>query len=200
MIDPTNITKFDRTEAELEEFLLFCVLVAGKDSKIQAKKLDEFLQHDITEPPFVKIHYLLALKNLDMLNVWMRTCKLGQYNRLEKCFRQLMTLQGKLKTCTVDDLEAISGIGSKTARFYLTHTRPNQQFAVLDTHMLHYLRDSGFYAPKTTPSGKMYAALEQVVLQEAKKAGMNPADFDLMIWNKYSKNGNNSDKNALTKN
>ena len=43
MIDPYNITKYDRTQNELEEFLLFCIVVAGKTAYIQSRKLDEFL-------------------------------------------------------------------------------------------------------------------------------------------------------------
>jgi hypothetical protein len=43
MIDPYNITNYNRTQNELEEFLLFCIVVAGKTAYIQAQKLNEFL-------------------------------------------------------------------------------------------------------------------------------------------------------------
>ena len=43
-VDPYNITKYNRTKAELECFLLFCIVVAGKTAYIQAQKLDEFLK------------------------------------------------------------------------------------------------------------------------------------------------------------
>ena len=194
MIDPTTITKFDRTESELEEFLLFCVLVAGKDSKVQAKKLEQFLHRDVfhSSSPLSQIKSLVEFTKYDLLMSWIKDCKLGQYRRIYKCFKELLTLHGKLSFCSVLDLEAISGIGPKTARFFLTHTRPNQQFAVLDTHMLHYLRDQGFSGiPKTTPNGKTYQRCETLVLACAKEAAISPADFDLMVWNKYSKNGNN---------
>jgi hypothetical protein len=32
MIDPLNVTNFERSQAELEEFLLFGLFVAGKNS------------------------------------------------------------------------------------------------------------------------------------------------------------------------
>ena len=202
MIDPTNITKFDRTEAELEEFLLFCILVAGKNSNVQAKKLEQFLDSPNYHfnkgvSPFEKIVSWILI---DRLDVRMKFVKLGQYTRLGKCFTQLVSLQGKLKYCSVFDLEKIHGIGPKTARFFLTHTHPNQQFAILDTHMLRYLRDNGYNAPKSTPSaGPTYRMWEFAVLQEARKALMSAADFDLMVWNKYSKNGNNHlDKSSTT--
>jgi hypothetical protein len=43
MIDPYNITNYNRTEGELQKFLLFCIVVAGKTAYIQAQKLEEFL-------------------------------------------------------------------------------------------------------------------------------------------------------------
>ena len=43
MIDPNNVTNPARTAAELEEFLLFCVVVAGKNADQQSLKLERFL-------------------------------------------------------------------------------------------------------------------------------------------------------------
>ena len=132
------------------------------------------------------INYLV---NTHSLRWALQEVKAGQYDRLEKCFRQLLGLRDKLKTCTIDDLESISGIGNKTSRFFLTHSRPKQQLAILDTHMLHYLRDMGYdNVPKSTPTGKKYRMWELIVLDKAMSHGMTPADFDLMIWKKYSKN------------
>ena len=42
-IDPTQITKFDRTQAELEWFLLFCISTAGKNATVTAKKINDRL-------------------------------------------------------------------------------------------------------------------------------------------------------------
>ena len=43
MINPYQITNYDRSSSELEEFLLFCIVVAGKTAYIQAQKLEDFL-------------------------------------------------------------------------------------------------------------------------------------------------------------
>ena len=43
LIDPYKITNYKRSKNELEEFLLFCIVVAGKTAYIQSQKLDEFL-------------------------------------------------------------------------------------------------------------------------------------------------------------
>src|SRR5690606_28462084 len=88
--------------------------------------------------------------------------KLGQYHRLSKCFREsVQTLDGSLKTCSVEDLESITGVGPKTARFFVLHSRPNSRIAVIDTHILKYLRTQGIDAPKgTPPKGEKYSRFE----------------------------------------
>ena len=43
LIDPYKITNYKRSKNELEEFLLFCIVVAGKTAYIQAGKLEQFL-------------------------------------------------------------------------------------------------------------------------------------------------------------
>ena len=45
MIDPRKVTKFDRTLEELEEFMLFAIVVAGKNAFQQARKLEQFLAY-----------------------------------------------------------------------------------------------------------------------------------------------------------
>jgi hypothetical protein len=66
MITPTTITNYNRTEEELEEFLLFSILVAGKGAEQQAKKLDAFLAF-IKKHNFGKTH-LNAFSNVLVTN------------------------------------------------------------------------------------------------------------------------------------
>lgn len=194
MITPTTITNFNRTQAELEEFLLFAILVAGKTAKTQAKKLDQFLMdhpvkngtlNDKKDTPF---EFIQRLINLNMLKLWMMDCKLGQYNRLDKAIRGILHFKGKLDSVTLEELESIEGIGPKTSRFFLLHSRPNQQLAVLDTHILKYMNEIGYIVPKVTPSDKKkYRKIEEDFLYEAKILRKNPAELDLEIWKSYSK-------------
>ena len=193
MITPTNITNYNRTQPELEEFLLFAILVAGKTAKTQAEKLNLFLQdhpvkngtlNDKKDSPFEFIQRIL---NLNMLKLWMMDCKLGQYNRLDKAIRGILQFKGKLDTVRLDELESVEGIGPKTARFFLLHSRPNQRIAALDTHILKFMSEKGYKVPKSTPSKKLYAMIENDFLTECDKAGKNVADMDLEIWKSYSK-------------
>lgn len=193
MIDPTKITKFDRTDAELEEFLLFCVLVAGHNAQTTAKTLNRLLGYG-TSPhtPFTLLRLMLSMQDRvseNAFGLWLSTYGVGCHNRVAKTIRMILDRNLDLRTCTTEELESIYGIGPKTSRFFITHSRPDQEFAVLDTHILSFLRERGIAAPKSTPSGKKYAQLEQQFLEIAKKSGMTVADFDLMIWNSRAARG-----------
>jgi len=185
MIDPTQITNYNRTEAELEEFLMFAILVAGKTAKTQAQKLENFLSSRGEATPFEHLEYLFGGSWIMLRNA-MRHHKLGQYNRIEQAFKGILMFKGKLKTVSVEELESVKGIGSKTARFFILHSRKDARHAVLDVHILKWLREQGYSAPKQTPTKKKYAVLEAIFLTEAWKHEMTPADFDLMIWKSFS--------------
>ena len=195
MIDPTKITNYNRTEAELEEFLLFCIMVAGKNAKQTAKKLDEFLFGTLgIISPF---NWVLSMVDIGKvsenfpLECAMKRHKLGQYKRLEKAFTGILQFKNRLKEVSVEELESVSGIGSKTSRFFVLHSRPNQQLAVLDTHILKWMDAQGYDVPKSTPPKGRYAIIEKQFLTECAKAGKTPAELDLEIWKSYSQNGNN---------
>ena len=186
MIDPNDVIKYDRTRYELEEFLMFCILVAGKNSWIQAEKLDAFLfpleYFYGGATPFDYIRHCLYCNTL-LCN--MQEHKLGQYSKLAKGFVQILKLN--LETCTVEDLEAIDGIGPKTARFYVMMTRRDQRYAILDTHILRWMNETfGIDTPHTTPNGGRYANLERLFLEECDNRGLKPNEFDLAIWTQQS--------------
>jgi thermostable 8-oxoguanine DNA glycosylase len=186
MIDPTQITNYNRTEAELEEFLMFAILVAGKTAKTQAEKLEAFLKPytRVGTSPFEGLQHLIEIGSLV---TYMKAHKLGQYKRIETAFRQILTFKGDLKKVSVQDLESVKGIGPKTARFFILHSRPNAQIACLDVHILKWLaKETRIGMPKATPSGKKYAEIEQLFLTEASIRGMPPADLDLQIWKSFS--------------
>lgn len=172
MIAPDDITKYDRTDWELMEFWLFCCVVAGKNSKVQARKLDEFF-------------YAVMNGGIEQA---LRKVKMGQYNRLVPIFEQ--TYGTPIEFFRIASPQYLSdkfkGVGPKTSRFFVLHSRENAQVAALDTHILSWLRDQGYDAPKATPSEPKYSELEKIFLTHAWKVEMSPAEFDLMIWKQYS--------------
>jgi thermostable 8-oxoguanine DNA glycosylase len=187
MITPTTITNFNRTEAELEEFLLFAILVAGKGAEQQAKKLEAFLKHSMYEYVGMPFDHIAFLNHWDSLETQMREFKLGQYKRIGHAFREILKFKNRLKLISLEELESVKGIGSKTARFFILHSRPNSNCAVLDTHILKWLKNLGYNVPKSTPSKKYYNQIENWFLDEADKRNVSPADLDLMIWKSYAK-------------
>ncbi len=183
MIDPTDITKYDRTHAELEELLLNAITFAGKNARQQAKKMHALLEHDRHTP-------------FELIRIWhkkgklverLKSVRIGKYGLLEKSFYQLAHSEIDLTVCSVEDLEKFPGIGSKTARLFVLHSRRRQEYAVIDTHMLKEMRMLKMTTLRTTPAGKKYAELEQKLITHLKKEGVkNFAEYDLGIWKKYA--------------
>lgn len=186
LVDPRDVIAFDRTDGELELFWLFCLVVAGKTASTQARLLNNFLLDNepltTSDTPFGRISG--AISRTALLDKIVKS-RLGQYNRLVRAFEQSIALN--LRTCTIEDLEEIYGVGPKTARMFLMMSRPNQRYAALDTHVLKHLRANNIDAPKVTPSaGKKYRDLEQEFLRLADESGKSVAEYDLEVWKKYS--------------
>lgn len=185
MVDPVNFTNFNRTYFELEETALFSVLVAGKIALVTAKNLDKFLRSfgwGEGQSPFEYLRQYSVLMLMELL----RSNGFGCYTSKGRSVYELVRSGLDLRTCTAEDLEQIHGIGFKTSRMFLLHTRPDVDVAVLDTHILKYLNSKGYDAPRTTPgSAKKYRILESAFLELAKDSGMTVAEFDLYLWNKY---------------
>ena len=198
MINPHKITNYNRSEPELEEFLLFCILVAGKTAYIQAKKLNEFL-NSINEKSEVSLSPFQCLKFLDENNILLYqlvSCKIGQYNRIHKAFSYIANNNIDILKCTLDDLEKIPGVGPKTSRFFMLHSR-RCEVAILDTHILKWMRNIGYNdAPKSSPTDKkIYKKWESIFIKYCKDNDKDLAEFDLEIWNSYSKKEKNLNEN-----
>jgi thermostable 8-oxoguanine DNA glycosylase len=183
LIDPKKITNFSRTQAELQSFFLFGLFCAGKNSDYAAKCLARLLANRTGDTPF---QILKELGETGIHNALVAS-RIGQYGRLTKAVMDAVDLD--LSTCTLEELMKVHGVGQKTARFFLLHTRPNCQCAVLDTHILKWLRDNQVDAPQNTPTSvKQYKDLEEkfLFLANANFPFMSIADVDLTLWMKYS--------------
>jgi thermostable 8-oxoguanine DNA glycosylase len=187
MIDPTQVGFYNADTNKLEEYLLFCIVVAGKTAKTQSEALEKFLmtwQLADGLSPFEKIEWMI---NRNYLLNTLKYSKLGQYTKLEKSFSDLVNSGIDLRTCTAEDLQKIHGIGFKTARFFLVYTRKDCQYAILDTHLLKFMRDVlKVDAPLSTPSKKKYLELEKIFLDYVKSTGKTVQEVDLDIWKQYS--------------
>lgn len=195
MIDPATCTNYEMHDYQLEEFLFFSILVAGKTARTMARSLQRLLdwKADVTYRDkytgynFSPVNLLWELR--ENLPEVLRSSGIGCYHLKARGLRAAMeaikSRQLNLRTCTSEDLERIPGIGKKTSRFFLLHSRKDIRCAALDTHILKFLRSKGIDAPRSTPTGKRYIELEQKFL-ELVPSNMTVAEFDLAIWNHYA--------------
>lgn len=180
MIDPNNITKYDRSDEELLEFWLFCILVAGKKSSVVAEKLNKLNKT-------FNIWAVVHCKREPIIESVLRVFKMGQYGRVTKAI--LDSSKVNLRKARFADLMQIRGVGPKTASFFLTHSRRDHHQPILDTHILKYIRSKGHPAPKSTPQDlNKYQELSSLFLSlsAVEFPNMTLAERDLHIWKTYS--------------
>jgi hypothetical protein len=189
MIDPNNVTNPSRTSDELEEFLLFCVVVAGKNADQQAAKLERFLGG---RSPFA---FIRASDREGTLDERIRGVRLGKYSLLGKSFRQLAHSGVDLAKCSWESLTSFPGIGMKTAKFFVLHSRRGVMHGVLDTHVLAWMAEhwerpgrGGPAVPRHSPQDPAtYHFWETVFFGMASErhhpcASIDWAKFDLDLW------------------
>lgn len=186
MIDPVKVTDYNRTKEQLEELLLFCIAVAGKNATRTAIYLEKLLEYGRDFSDGSPFEVILAIRKRENLAELMRAYGFGCFNIKSKGFYEAATCGYDLATCSVEQLESLYGVGMKTARYFILHTRQNARVACLDTHVLKWLSYyTGYEVPtKGAPSRKKYLELEQVFLRIADVMKISPADLDLKIWNK----------------
>jgi hypothetical protein len=197
VIAPQHIINYARTDAELEELLLFLIMVAGHRAEIEAIKLEWFLaEREHGETP---LQYVWRLECQDSRTVAgesrlmerMRHWRIAPYGTRYNAFRQVaMRVRGRndplfLRTCSRADLCRITGISMKTASLFILDSRPDVQMAVLDTHILAEIRERLGYpdAPRQTPQDiGIYLRWERIWLTYCDLAGLDPALADLSVW------------------
>lgn len=185
-IDPKSITDYNRTDNELQAFWLFCILVAGKNSDTTSKVLSNIINDlDPWDNLFDGIHKIGYEGLRDILH----KNRTGQYDRISRAIWQ--SLNTDLKTCSVEDLVKIHGVGPKTARFFLLHSREFCDEIVLDTHILNWMRTKCGVknVPQNTPQNpKQYKEWASICkqLMEHHYPGLNLAKIDLLIWTEMS--------------
>jgi thermostable 8-oxoguanine DNA glycosylase len=185
MVDPIHITKFDRTDLELQELLLFCIAVAGKNAITTARLLDKFLIYAEAFGGSSHFQSICKMDEIEEVGLVMKEHGFGCYRVKSRGFVYVAKSGLNLRTCSVADLEKIPGVGLKTSRFFILHTRPNALVACLDTHVLKWLSYyTGYNVPRQTPPKKQYLELEQLFLEIARVMKTSPADLDLKIWNR----------------
>ena len=198
MINPYSITNYNRTVPELEEFILFCIVVAGKTAYIQARKLDEFLlsvKARLMMPEQVSPFQIIkSAEQHGILFEEIKKAKLGQYKKINSAFKYISEKEYNLVRMTPKILEEIPGVGMKTSRFFLLHSDIfyKDKIAILDTHILKFIKENiDERAPKSTPVIPItYKYWEDLFLNWCETNNKNVADFDLEVWKSYARTEN----------
>lgn len=195
MVNPYDITNYNRTKNELQEFILFTIVVAGKTAYIQAQKLDQFLNSINTRlmmpdniSPFQS---LKSAYDNGILLEEIHKAKLGQYKKIYSAFLYIIEHDINLNRTTPVELELIPGVGMKTSRFFLLHSDMNYKdnIAILDTHILKFIKENiDNRAPKSTPTNSnTYKYWEDLFLMWCDENKKDTAEFDLEIWKSYAR-------------
>lgn len=204
--DPFDPTKFCRLPVELEDFLVFGVMVAGKPARStinkQARLYEQLVERYRDLALYNNMSHLIA-KGIDhgwraMLKLFfnlrehfqvdqsLHIARTGKYETMLHFFQDFVRRDLDLERCSLNDLTRLYGVGPKTARFFLLHSRVNQRLAVLDRHVMTWLAEVvDGPVPRGTPSTlSSYAYWEQVWLEKTDEMfpGIPKCRIDYEIW------------------
>ena len=183
VIDPKNVTNYNRNTVELQTWAIFCVCVAGKNADQTAAKVAQLLRE--CPPGMPPLQWLVESRRTEEV---LKDCRMGQYGRITKAIEGLAQLD--LETCTIEDLVGIHGIKYKTASMFLLHSRPGCDAVVLDTHVLSWMRKRGWDTPAAAPSSNAvyakWAAVAAMEMREEFGYNLSMAQIDLLIWTTQS--------------
>lgn len=185
------------SKAQREWWILFGICVAGKGADQTRKKLDAFLKDGEKRmraattgrgrfTPFAIVKWLVETGGLRQI---LGEHKMGQYQRINAAFAEAIKID--VTNLNVAYLEAIPGVGPKTARMVILYTDHNADCVPLDTHILKYLKRMCplVDVPKSTPpAGIRYNELEAIFKELARRLNMTVRELDTAVWTAYHDN------------
>ena len=189
-VDPFKLPKL-MTPRQLEYWILFSIAVAGKSADQTHKKLNAALadmpsdRASSYDSPFNRVLWADMIPR-ELYKILKRN-KLGKYRLLLKAFRAAARLDAE--RIDIPTLEAVPGIGPKSARLIMLYSAPEANCVPLDTHILKYLAAQGIKdVPKSTPAaGPRYNKLERQFQLLARVQGKTVRELDTEVWNSYAK-------------
>lgn len=192
-VDPNAIPKRMSRE-QLEWWILFGICVAGKSAKQTETKVRALLSDltlfrrpgkpHVSYTPFEIVRRFIRHGKLVS---WLKRHRIGQYSRIAGAFKAAVDID--LSNLSLEALEAIPGVGPKTARMIMLYYDPKANCVPLDRHVLKYLRLAGIEAPQSTPpAGEKYRQLETAFILLAHGQNKSVRQLDTEVWQAYSQN------------
>lgn len=174
------------TPAVKHAFLLRCIAVAGHSAEFIEARIPALIQ-ELTSGHFSASPIYAAAADLIRFRSLLMKYRLGQYDRLSRAMKDLAALamhQEGLDKVTRTQLVEVTGIGMKTASFFLLYSR-GDTVAVLDRHILRYL--ATIYPDITFPASppasvQKYLEFERLFLEHCVEKGYDPIRHDFKIW------------------
>lgn len=114
----------------------------------------------------------LKKQTIDEISVILKDAGYIWYNSKARFFDQ--DVDFNLKTATYEDMLSIKGIGDKLASMWMRIVHNSNDYPILDTHVLKFLKSKGY-------KQKSYKALSEVFKLEAEKANMTVSELDHKI-------------------
>ena len=175
---------------QLQKKFLYCVIVAGKTAEFAKEKLQEWEWGSYVKEGELPFQAIRRLNQNNQLRQSFEESKTGNYTKLTRACQEIIKSDINLKTCDPEELEQIYGVGPKTSRFFVMWTRDDEEYGILDTHILKWLQEQGYDVPDDTPQNKdRYKNIQNIFLNEAKNRKMEPRELDFMIWNNRASGG-----------
>jgi|SRR5262245_22128702 len=178
LVEPTRLTNYQRSSDELEALVIYSVMAWGREASRAQRAVSVLLDHcPAGASPFDRIRAALAAGTL---RAAIESTRIGDYAKRTRAL--VRAVEHDPRTVDVDTLS--SCVGLKSARLVILHSRADASCAVLDRHVLAYLRDLGYHVPErdTPRNPRRYATLERYVLAECQRQGRHPAELDLTTW------------------
>jgi hypothetical protein len=178
LVEPTRLTNYHRTDGELEALVIYAVMAWGREASRAQRAVSVLLDHC---PPAVSPFKQIRLASAaGMLRAALEATRIGDYAKRQRALERAIAHDPR--TVSVEVLSAC--VGLKSARLVALHSRRDASCAVLDRHVLAYLRDLGYAVPErdTPRNSHRYQAIEALVLAECARQGRHPAELDLTTW------------------
>jgi len=140
------------------------------DTRIPLERLYIVLQN-------LKDKSVLDYRNLSKFNEEERAeilkdCGYNFYNSKARFFEQ--DIDFDLETATFEQMKSIYGIGDKLASMWMAIVHGSNEYPILDTHVLRFLKEKGY-------TSKIYKELSEAFKKEAQIAGLTVLELDKQI-------------------
>jgi hypothetical protein len=120
----------NRTQKELEKFLLFSILTSGKITKKSEyilQNINKFLTTECKDSNTLKwIYKIASIKsnhNRDYIYEFLKEYDLPRNQKVLSCLRDFGKIKNNLKEITKEELKSVNGIGESISNFFISNTR-----------------------------------------------------------------------------